>query len=158
MKTSQQPANPNEPINSGRVQWLSDFVRAEILLWAKVDRRLKEEGVSLAFFEVLWTLERSNEHALRVGDIAAAIGITVGGASKLVDRVVAAGLIERYVDDGDKRASLLKLSAQGRQLLSAAVTAYDAEVAAILDPVLTKKEQATLHSSIRRILDAEKEA
>ena len=135
-----------------RVAWLSDLVRLEIVLWERVDARLKaERGVSLAYFEVLHALR---DEALRVGDIAQRLRITVGGASKLVDRVEGAGLIRRAADPGDRRASRVTLTAEGRGTLSAATETYAAALADAIDPVLDADDQRALHDLVRRLLTA----
>jgi DNA-binding MarR family transcriptional regulator len=41
--------------------------------------------------------------------------VSPGGASKLVDRLVAAGLVDRGIDADDRRVSRLRLTPQGRR-------------------------------------------
>ncbi|WP_250003954.1 MarR family winged helix-turn-helix transcriptional regulator [Actinoplanes sp. M2I2] len=134
-----------------RVHWLNDLIRLEILLWDHVDARLKREhDLPLAFFEALLALAGGD--TLRVGDLARGLRITVGGASKLADRVRAAGLIERTADPADRRASLITLTAEGRARLAAATVTYDAAVAERLDGVLNDAEQRSMHDMVRRLL------
>jgi DNA-binding MarR family transcriptional regulator len=141
-----------------RVTWGIDLIRLEIMLWDRVDARLRERhDVSAAFFEVLLFVSRASAGGLRVGDLAAAMEITVGGASKLVDRVAAAGLIRRTPDPDDRRASRLSLTTSGRRKLTAAARTYDREVAALLDPVLDPGEQQRMHAYIARLLGAARE-
>ena len=139
-------------METDRVAWLSDLIRLEIVLWERVDARLKaEHGVSLAYFEVLHALR---DEALRVGDMAQRLRITVGGASKLVDRVEAAGLIRRAADPGDRRASRVTLTAEGRVTLGATTGTYAAALGDAIDPVLTADDQRLLHDTVRRLLAA----
>lgn len=134
-----------------RVAWLTDLIRLEIVLWDRVDGRLKREhGLPLSHFEVLDAVSGAAD--LRVGDLAQRLRITVGGASKLVDRVEAAGLVERVADPADRRASRLVLTPAGRRVLRAAVTTYEAALAAALDPALTGAEQEQLHDLVRRLM------
>lgn len=75
-----------------RVEWVSDITRLEIVLWERVDARLRERHeLPLSFFQ-------APSRTQRVGDLAQAPRITIGGASKLVDRVEIAGLIARRPD------------------------------------------------------------
>lgn len=145
------PAAP-APTPPARVAWFSDLVRVQIAIWDRVDRRLKDDhDLSLPFFEVLHFLSTSPA-GLRVGDLAERIGITVGGTSKLVDRVERAGLLARTPDPDDRRASRLGLTEAGAAALAAATATYDDEVAAAADPVLSAAEQETLHGLVRRLL------
>jgi DNA-binding MarR family transcriptional regulator len=140
---------------SGGVQWLSDLIRLEIVLWERVDARLREKhDLPLAFFESLDIVGHSPDGALRIGDLAQALRITVGGASKLADRIERAGLIRREPDPDDRRASRVALTESGRRTLAAAVETYEAELARILDAELSETEQRTMHDLVTRVLTA----
>jgi DNA-binding MarR family transcriptional regulator len=139
--------------NLDRVEWLSDLVRLEIMLWDRVDTRLRaEHNLSLAFFETLFFLSRSPDERMRVGDLAQAMRITVGGASKLVDRVDAAGLIQRETDATDRRASKIALTSGGKAAFKAAVQTYESDLATLLDAVLSVDEQQAMHRLVKRLL------
>ncbi|WP_179855501.1 MarR family winged helix-turn-helix transcriptional regulator [Paractinoplanes atraurantiacus] len=134
-----------------RVQWAHDLVRLEIVLWDHVDSRLKEaHGLSLASFETLWVLK--DREMARVGDLARELRITMGGASKLADRVRATGLIERAVDPADRRATQIALTAEGRAMLAAATATYDAAMAELLDGVISDDELSVTQDVITRLL------
>lgn len=144
-----------------RISWLSDLIRLEIVLWDKVDARLKQEhAVSLAFFEGMHFIGQGEgfhsgrEGGLRVGDLARAMRITQGATSKLIERMVRAGLIRREADSDDRRASRLGLTDAGRRTLAEASATYEAELGALLDAALSAEEQQGLHDLVRRLLDA----
>ena len=139
-----------------RVDWVSDLIRLEIALWERVDARLRERhGLSLAFFESLYFISQAPKGGLRVGDLANALRVTVGGTSKLVDRVEAAGLLARGADPDDRRASRVTLTREGKRKLSAAAVTYEKEVAAFLDRALSSSEQQRMHGYVTRLLTAE---
>jgi DNA-binding MarR family transcriptional regulator len=52
-----------------------------------------------------------------MGEAAAALDLGPAGISGLVDRMAAAGLVERRADPGDARASRVFLTAKGRKAL-----------------------------------------
>jgi DNA-binding MarR family transcriptional regulator len=136
-----------------RVQWLTDLVRLEILLWDRIDAELKQRhDLPLAYYEALHMISRTPERALRIGDLATRLRVTVGGTSKLVDRIEAAGLVRRAADPADRRASRILLTPTGRRTLTAATRTYAAALAATLDPVLTGSEQQRLHGMVERLL------
>lgn len=92
-----------------------DLVRVEILLWDAVDRRLRDElGLPLGRAEVLRVVAATE--ACRIADVVTTVGITVGAASKLVDRLEAAGLCARRPNPDDRRSSLLVVTDAGRQV------------------------------------------
>jgi DNA-binding MarR family transcriptional regulator len=119
----------------------NDLIRFEIELWNAVDARLKTEcDLPLARFEPMSVIDRLA--ACRVYDIAAELGITTGGASKLVDRIEASGHCRRRPNPEDRRSSLLELTPEGKHLLTAAGAAFDDELQRWLGGALP---QRTLH-------------
>ncbi|MCY0932393.1 MarR family transcriptional regulator [Streptomyces sp. H27-H1] len=54
------------------------------------------------------------------GDIARLTGLTSGSATRLVDRMVKAGVVERHADPNDRRRSLVALSPAARERIGAA--------------------------------------
>src|SRR3954454_22549874 len=121
------------PADASGVAWAGDLIRLEIALWDRVDTRLqRSHELSLAFFEPLLFVSRAPRGSMRVGDLAQALRVTVGGTSKLVDRIERAGLIAREPDPGDRRASRVVLTTAGKRKLTAATKTYEAEVGSIL--------------------------
>jgi DNA-binding MarR family transcriptional regulator len=55
----------------------------------------------------------------RVGELARQLNVTISSASGLVDRLVAAGLVEREHGTADRRLVVCRLSDQGRRELEA---------------------------------------
>jgi DNA-binding MarR family transcriptional regulator len=135
------------------VAWATDVIRLEIALWNRVDARLQESHeLPLAFFESLLFISRVPRGRMRVGDLAVALRVTVGGTSKLVDRIERAGLIAREPDPDDRRASRAVLTTAGKRKLTAALRTYEAEVGSILDGVLRPQEQRQMRDYVSRLL------
>src|SRR3954465_15757672 len=141
------------PARASGVAWASDLIRLEIALWDRVDARLQESHeLPLAFFEPLLLISRAPGGSMRVGDLARALRITVGGTSKLVDRIERGGLIAREPDPDDRRASRVALATAGKRKLTAAVKTYEAEVGSILGGVLRLEEQQQMRDYVSRLL------
>lgn len=110
------------------------LIRYEVGLWNAVDGALRERGpVSAAQHHALTIIDRHGETG-RVLDVSAEIGITVGAASKLVDRLERAGLVERRPHPTDGRSSYIVLTALGTSSLAAATVARNEVLAELLDP------------------------
>jgi DNA-binding MarR family transcriptional regulator len=106
----------------------SDLVRFETELWDAVDEHLRTEvELPLNWFEPMLVIDQLA--GCRVHDIAEALSITVGGTSKLVDRIESAGLCRRRPNPDDRRSSLITLTAAGQKRLAAATAEFDAELA-----------------------------
>ncbi|SNX63132.1 DNA-binding MarR family transcriptional regulator [Streptomyces sp. TLI_55] len=94
----------------GRLQGAAN--RLEYIL----GRALEEEcGISHLMFEVLLILGRAEGAGLSMRAIAQEQVLTTGGATRLVDRMEAAGLVERAEDPGDRRGRLVRLTELGEQ-------------------------------------------
>ena len=105
----------------------SQLIRFETELWNAVDARLRLElDLPLSRFEPMQVISR--HEACRVQDIAAELAITVGGTSKLVDRIEASGHCRRRANPDDRRSSLVELTPAGRRLLTKATRVFDDEL------------------------------
>ncbi len=56
------------------------------------------------------------ESGARIGDLATWLGVRPPTVSQLVDSLVMRGLVERYADANDRRAILVRLSAEGKAM------------------------------------------
>ena len=129
---------------TSHTSWVRSLIGLEIALWERLDDRLRQDvNITLAIFESLGFVERSGERGLRVGELADKLHLTVGGTSKLVDRMEREGVIRRDVDGHDRRASRVVLTLDGFDRLRRARTAYEAEVATAVDHVLSIRRAHT---------------
>lgn len=70
-------------------------------------------GVRRGEFQLMHCLAHEPE-GLRVGDLAARLGVRPPTVSQLLETLVERGLVERYADEHDRRAIRVRLSLQGR--------------------------------------------
>lgn len=90
---------------------------------AAVTQRLQDalaqaEFPPLPWYEMLAVVAAAPEQRMRMGDLAEALVITRGGLTKLVDRLVKAGLLERTFCESDRRVSYATLLPAGAELLA----------------------------------------
>ncbi len=71
----------------------------------------------LPWYEVLATVADAPEQRMKMGELAEAMVITRGGLTKLVDRLIKAGLMERTFCKTDRRVSYATLLPAGQALL-----------------------------------------
>ena len=135
----------------------STLTRLETELWDAVDARLRQEcGLPLGRFEAMVVV--SSLGTCRVFDIASALAITVGGASKLVDRVEAAGYCSRKMNPGDRRSSLLDLTEEGKAVVARGRAVIEAELDSWFTPALSPTETTTLLEFLARLRSAQRPA
>jgi DNA-binding MarR family transcriptional regulator len=110
ISSAKEAANDPLVLAFGRLQGAAN--RLEYIL----GRALEEEcGISHLMFEVLLILGRADAPGLSMRAIAQEQVLTTGGATRLVDRMEAAGLVERTEDPGDRRGRLVRLTTQGEE-------------------------------------------
>ncbi|MDX6433615.1 MAG: hypothetical protein QOE54_5981, partial [Streptosporangiaceae bacterium] len=74
-------------------------------------------------FDVLTALRRAGEpYQLSPGQLLRATLVTSGTMTNRIDRLQAAGLVQRHPDQQDKRGVLVLLTASGRTRVDAALT------------------------------------
>lgn len=123
------------------------LVTVQTELWNAVDATLRERhDVPLSHVTVLQVVAETQD--CRVQDVVAALHITVGGASKAVDRLVAAGHAERTANPGDRRSSILTPTAAGLALLHA----VEPDVTAVLEDRLGRALPADALAALGRTL------
>lgn len=88
-----------------------------------------EEQLSLPQWRVLVMVERG---PLNLGAVARGLGVHPSNATRACDRLVAAGLLHRGEDAGDRRNLVLTLTAQGSQLVQTVVSHRRAAIQEVL--------------------------
>jgi DNA-binding MarR family transcriptional regulator len=78
-------------------------------------------GISGPFFEVLLRVGRSPGGRLNMSELAQQLGLTSGGTTRLVDRMVAADLVQRESCPSDRRVQWVVLSNAGERKLDEAL-------------------------------------
>ncbi len=74
----------------------------------------------LTSYEVLLQLADTPDGSLRMGELADRLFLSRSGLTRLIDRLVKAGLVEREVCESDRRGSYARLTAAGRRRFNAA--------------------------------------
>lgn len=96
-------------------------------------RKLADHGVTVAEWAFLRSL--SGTQSTAPSALAEKMGMTKGAISKLADRLLAKGLVERLADPDDRRAHSLSLTDAGRAkvpILAALADLNDAEYFGVL--------------------------
>ena len=86
---------------------------------ARLNRRLRQQTVgqlTLSQWSALVAVETAGR--MRIGDLAAHEHVSPPTATRLVASLEMEGLLQREVDDEDRRSALISLTEPGRQALS----------------------------------------
>ena len=104
-------------------------MRYETLLWNDLDAALKAEH--LPSMSEVWALRviEGLPGSARVQDLRRALAITVGAASKFVDRLERSGLVRRVPHPSDRRSSILVLTDSADEQLRTATRIVESRLA-----------------------------
>ncbi|MGI8659360.1 MAG: MarR family winged helix-turn-helix transcriptional regulator [Candidatus Limnocylindria bacterium] len=96
--------------------------RTFLLAHARVVRELEkelhaEEGMALSDYDVLVQLSMADDRRLRMSELADRLVLSRSGATRLVDRLCASGLVERVSCDSDRRGQWASLTGAGMDRL-----------------------------------------
>jgi len=128
----------------------ADLVGLEIELWNALDDRVRAEiGLPLSDCEGLRVIAERGK--CRVNDLADDLSITVGGASKLADRLERGGYLTRQSNPDDRRSSVLELTSSGIAARKRAKQLIGAELTTRIDSRLTAAERHAFGSALRTL-------
>jgi DNA-binding MarR family transcriptional regulator len=131
----------------------SELIRFETELWNAIDGRLRADfDLPLSRFEPMQVMARYR--SCRVQDIAVELGITVGGTSKLVDRIEALGHCGRRANPDDRRSSIVELTPAGRRLLARATAAVQEELEVRLGSALSTRSLDQFAATLAKLRSA----
>jgi DNA-binding MarR family transcriptional regulator len=108
-----------------RITALGLFMEAYSSVMEHLERELAQAtDLSTPEFGVLLRLARTPGHHLRMTDLAAGAGLSTSGMTRLVDRLEAAGYVERAACPSDRRGLEAVLTTKGRTLVDRVVPAH----------------------------------
>jgi DNA-binding MarR family transcriptional regulator len=121
------------------------ILRVHALLLPRMERTvLAETGMSLTWYDVLLELNTAGGR-LTMGELGDRVVLSRSRVSRVVDELVAAGLVGREPNPADRRSSFASLTADGRKNFLAVAKVYlpaiDREVGRIDDATLQRVAQ-----------------
>jgi DNA-binding MarR family transcriptional regulator len=132
--------------------------RAFIQTHARLLHRLDEElqaahGLSLAEYDALLQLVSAPERRLRMSALADRVLLSRSGITRLVDRLVADGMVERSACPTDARGSMAQITQQGVSRLRAASKTHLDGVRRYFLDVVSAEDQAVIERALGRVGD-----
>jgi DNA-binding MarR family transcriptional regulator len=106
----------------------------------------------LGWYDVLLELRRAGDGGLRPFEIEERLLLAQHNVSRLVDRIVAAGLAERQTCPTDGRGQVVVITGKGRDLLIAMWPIYRAAIARHVAERLSDTEAAALARLLAKLL------
>ncbi|HUR15468.1 MAG TPA: MarR family transcriptional regulator [Mycobacteriales bacterium] len=120
-----------------------------------LDKRLQlETGLALSWYDVLLELSAAPERRLRMSDLGERVVLSRTRVSRLVEDLVAAGLVSREVNPADARSAYAVLTPQGLARFRQAAPVYLRGIDEHFAEQLSDSELRTIARALGRVLDA----
>lgn len=129
------------------------FLEAHAYVLAILEQELEsEEGLPLAWYDVLVHLSEADDRRLRMQDLADAVLLSKSGLSRLVDRMADAGLVRREACEADRRGTFAVLTDAGWERLRATAATHVRGVDQHFASLLTDSEAQVMATALDRIV------
>jgi DNA-binding MarR family transcriptional regulator len=131
------------------------FLTAHAKVVARLERELAEEAnLPLTWYEVLLLLREAPEGRLRMHELADSRLLSRSAATRLVDRIEAAGLVTRTSSEDDRRGTFVELTAEGLATLRRTAPIHLRGIEAHFTRHLSQTEAAAVAGVMSRIAGA----
>lgn len=115
------PTVADTPLSERELGAWRGLLAAHSAVVSELDAELvREHELPLTSYEVLLQLAEAPDSELRMGELAERLFLSRSGLTRLVDRLVTAGLVERVDCESDRRGSYAHLTEEGRSRFEAA--------------------------------------
>jgi DNA-binding MarR family transcriptional regulator len=123
-KVSERPSDHKNELRL----WLRLFT-CKALIEGEVRRRLRDQfDMTLPRFDLMAQLDKA-PNGMKLGELSQRLMVSNGNITGLVDRLVAQGLLDRQAAPNDRRAQLVRLTAEGRRMFRSMAAAHEEWVA-----------------------------
>ncbi|MDA3023469.1 MAG: MarR family transcriptional regulator [Actinomycetota bacterium] len=155
-----EPSTPARPISAGsgldisRMAAWRGFIEAHSRVLERLSKELLDEvELPMTWYDVLVQLSEADEHRLRMQDLADRVLLSQSGVTRLVDRMVRAGLVARERCTEDGRGMFALLTDQGLETLRRTYPTHLRGVQQWFADVLTTEETEVLARALSRVAD-----
>lgn len=134
----------------GRVLRLARYLEA------RRETQLGEYGLTVPDFDVLATMRRqAGPEAINIRDLQHSMMLSSGGTTKRLDRLQAAGHIERLPDPNDRRGVLIRLTPGGSALIDEILPAVTSAENDVVGDAVDADLGVLVADGLRRLLLAQ---
>jgi DNA-binding MarR family transcriptional regulator len=131
------------------------FVTAQAMLFEQIEAAFAEADLpSLAWYDVLWILESTDNGWLRMHDLARKAVVSRSNVTRLVDRMEKEGLVARADCPVDGRGTVCELTAKGRALRAKMWPVYKKQIDTLFGKHLGAREADLICTAFERIIDS----
>jgi len=134
------------------------LLTAHATLVEKIEEALAEADLPpLAWYDVLWELEKAPEGKLRMHELARRVVLTRSNLTRLADRLESAKLIERADTPHDRRGYDCVITRAGLAMRKKMWPVYKTEIERLFSRHINAEEARTMGDALSRAVKAARE-
>jgi DNA-binding MarR family transcriptional regulator len=131
------------------------LLTAHATLVEKIEIALGEAKLPpLAWYDVLWELEKAEAGKLRMHELARRIVLSRSNLTRLADRLEKAGLVARENTPNDRRGYYLVITRAGLAMRKKMWPVYEAEIERLFSRYVTLEEARAIGGALERAVKA----
>ncbi len=131
------------------------FLTTHAVVLQAIEARLAEAGLPpLAWYDVLWALERGENGRLRMHELAEKTVLSRSNLTRLVDRLEGAGLVTRERAEDDRRGAFAVLTPEGKAMHRKMWPVYQRCIEECFQAHVSDADAQTLAEVLQRMLAA----
>lgn len=135
MSARQSAARDDAPLSKQRLRLWLQLLKATRHVESRLRENLRNRfATTLPRFDVLAMLDHAPE-GLRMSDLSARLMVSNGNVTGIIDRLVKDGLVVRVPIQGDRRATLVRLTQKGRETFAEMAATHEAWVNELFAPL-----------------------
>lgn len=139
--------------NNGISAWHA-FLRAHSQVIRALERKMEEDShLPLNWFDILAWLSSAPDGQLRMQVLADSMYLSNSGLTRLLDRMTAAGFVERQNCPDDRRGWYAVITTKGRETFERAFPGHVRSVEEYFLSCFNKDELEILHSLLSRLTE-----
>lgn len=108
-------------------------------------------GLTIPQYDVLLRLLLAEDHRLKMSDLARSLLYSSGAATKVIDRLVDRGLVDRTQDEADRRGVWVVISHAGLDLVTRARRAHHVSIEREVGAFASKDERDHVVAYLARV-------
>jgi DNA-binding MarR family transcriptional regulator len=144
---------PKQPSEAVVDVWIA-LMRAQQTALLKIERAFRDAKLPPhAWYDVLWELDRAGEAGLRPFEIERQILIAQSNISRLIDRLVEQGHVERQPCEEDGRGQHVVITPAGREMRKRMWPVYSRAISEAVGHRFAEREATNLASLLTRLVD-----
>ena len=139
------------------LQMWRSFLQTHSTVVKYLERRMEEQhGLPLAWWDVLLQLAEGPDGRLRMGELAESVLLTRSGITRLVDRMIVEGPVDREPCAGDRRGYYAVITQKGRDTIERVGPDHSRDAWEVFLGHINEEEAVLMGKVFNRVLAAGK--